>query len=206
MFNITSHETSGQFKTCRRCGKTKELTAFWRDSSRKDGHDNYCKSCRTSLARERYNANPEEARRRRKANRDLNRDKDKQADKLIREIVREMAKMSGCIITGGTTNLAYHHLDPITKRFKLSHAYKYSWDSIFAELEKCLVVSKSEHGRIHKALEGKFINNPSPEFNAFMLKHYGMSPQYIGDKAVYVKVPELQLPDPIEHCDYVKTA
>ena len=40
----TNHSTSG--KLCPRCGREKPVSQFYRDRSRSDGFDTYCKVCR----------------------------------------------------------------------------------------------------------------------------------------------------------------
>lgn len=39
-------------KTCTKCGETKPLDGFHRDSSRKDGRDNRCRPCKSLIAKE----------------------------------------------------------------------------------------------------------------------------------------------------------
>lgn len=48
--------------------------------------------------------------------------------------------------------LSYHHLDPSQKDFTIGSAECRSWDSIRAELDKCILVCNNCHMEIHEGL------------------------------------------------------
>lgn len=48
-------------KTCSKCGETKSLKDFGKDSARKDGLRAYCRMCNSKSAQEWYRKNPEKA-------------------------------------------------------------------------------------------------------------------------------------------------
>jgi len=52
-----------QTKWCSRCDKTLPTTEFWRDLSRRDDLDHWCKQCRHDSARARYDAKKKRERR-----------------------------------------------------------------------------------------------------------------------------------------------
>lgn len=53
--------------------------------------------------------------------------------------------------------LDFHHVDPTTKQFSIAGSHNRSWDSLRAELDKCLLVCSNCHGE----LEGGFRRLPS---------------------------------------------
>jgi hypothetical protein len=44
--------------------------------------------------------------------------------------------------------LDFHHVDPATKRFHLAGSHNRSWESLRAELDKCLLVCSNCHDEI----------------------------------------------------------
>ena len=71
----------------------------------------------------------------------------------MRQLVREL-KGSTCQACGGRfepQQLHFHHLDPTTKLFNLSHAAgrRHSAKQIVAEARKCLIVCLDCHMGIH---------------------------------------------------------
>ena len=51
-------------------------------------------------------------------------------------------------------NLCFHHVDSKLKKFGLSsrELVGYSWDKVYAEMQKCILVCKNCHGEIHDGL------------------------------------------------------
>jgi len=52
-FDIIRPKHFELFKKCWVCGEVKSLKEFYRDSSRRDGHDNKCKKCTRERKRRR---------------------------------------------------------------------------------------------------------------------------------------------------------
>jgi len=44
-------------KTCKKCGKKKELSLFYKDKNLKDGHMNFCKDCQLAYQKKNYQEN-----------------------------------------------------------------------------------------------------------------------------------------------------
>jgi hypothetical protein len=88
---------------------------------RRKGHTRaVCNSCRTNA---------------RKSRRDL-----KAALTALRGGSCEICGYSGCLRA-----LGFHHLDPATKRFHIAGSHTRSWESILAELEKCVLLCANCH-------------------------------------------------------------
>ena len=181
MKNDKISSTISDEKYCPKCGQHRSKKEFGKDMGRKDRLDHYCRSCRAKLARERYRNNPDSAARK---------DAARNAKRLrVTDIIRAFALLEGCAITGSKESLVFHHLDPDTKLFGLNKAYERSWNDILGELEKCVVVNNRIHGKIHSALKGHKVKDPTPEFIEFMKKHYDL------DIEPDDKVPELEVVD-----------
>lgn len=50
------------FKRCPKCGQVKTVEGFYRDKTKNDGRQSYCKSCRSEHSRRKYWQNPEQRR------------------------------------------------------------------------------------------------------------------------------------------------
>lgn len=63
------------------------------------------------------------------------------------KFVKDLASKKGCSICGERNPifLDFDHIDPETKRYKISSLYSYSWDNIFKELNKCRVLCTNCH-------------------------------------------------------------
>jgi predicted transcriptional regulator len=49
--------------------------------------------------------------------------------------------------------LEFHHVDPTKKDFAISHkAYRFSWEKVQNELDKCIMVCANCHREIHEGL------------------------------------------------------
>ena len=83
----------------------------------------------------------------------------KEAVKKRRNKLRQMAfeyKGGKCVICGYNKclrALVFHHLDPKTKSFGISErGFTRSWDSIKAELDKCVMLCSNCHMELHDGL------------------------------------------------------
>jgi hypothetical protein len=127
------------------------------------------------MAKERYHANPKLGRAKAKAfyKKHIALIKKQCTERSL--VIRSMAAFYGCAITGAVEKLVFHHLNAASKKFSVSLAGNRSWDTIFREMDKCVVVTRSMHRKIHAALAGKRVKDPTPEFKNFMWKYYGMT-------------------------------
>ncbi len=164
--NICNAVSAQNKKYCPKCGQNKNKTEFCKDKCRKDGHDHYCKKCRAKMERDRYRNDPDHA---------IKKAEVKKARRVrVMDIVRSCALLEGCVITGGNEDLIFHHTDPTTKSFGMNKAFEHSWNTILEEMDKCVVVTRSTHGKIHSALKGKKVKELTPELIEFLKKHYGL--------------------------------
>jgi len=80
-------------------------------------------------------------------------------DKTRREQLAAYTDFIGCQCCGAhfPTRLEWHHPDPSTKKFEIGTSLGKSWESIFAEADRCVVLCHSchqtEHGRLKRLAE-----------------------------------------------------
>ncbi len=69
-------------------------------------------------------------------------------------LIRECKLQHPCVLCGEDTPevLDFHHLDPTQKDFTIGTATNYSWSKLKSEIEKCVVVCKNCHTKIHAKL------------------------------------------------------
>ena len=56
-----------------------------------------------------------------------------------------------CILCGydrHITSLTFHHIDPDSKAFNISHNLHRSWKSLVVELDKCILLCRNCHGEV----------------------------------------------------------
>lgn len=111
-------------KLCRRCNTIKSSSEFYR---RRKGEDlsPYCKPCTSDQTTSRQ-----------------------------REQKRKAVKYKGgkCILCGYNKcvgSLEFHHLDPTTKDFTISHVASTSFEKIIPELDKCVLLCRNCHTEVH---------------------------------------------------------
>ena len=68
-----------------------------------------------------------------------------------RERRQKYEKLLGgvCSYCGSSNNLQFHHLDESTKDFSIGKLMNYSESKVLEELEKCVLLCKSCHRRLH---------------------------------------------------------
>jgi len=57
-----------------------------------------------------------------------------------------------CSYTKTTSNLHFHHVNPLTKKFSISHGYTRSWEDLIIEANKCILLCSNCHTEIHEGL------------------------------------------------------
>ena len=162
-----------KYKICPKCKTKKTLSEFAICSTRKDGHDSWCKDCRNKAERDRNLADPTRASRKSKASYQRRKLKIKLQEDLIRGILNWLKTDKGCEVTGSKDDLVFHHLNPIEKEFELSSAATMAIQRIMDELDKCVVVDRSLHGKIHSIMDGDQVTEFPEQLVAFMMKHHG---------------------------------
>lgn len=130
-------------KICTCCNADLPLIDFSFKNKARNIRHSQCRSC--------YNE------RRRRVYRDRDREqilKDNSARKNANnKRYHEWKSSLSCEVCGEDDSccLDFHHLDPEQKDINVSEmARSYSWDSIMAEVNKCVVVCKNCHCKIHK--------------------------------------------------------
>ena len=145
-------------KVCPTCGKRKALSEFSSKPGGKYDRDTYCKLCKSGKYRQWW----------------INSDKGIR-ERLNREILNWVLKLEGCIISGDTQDLVFHHVDPSTKDFDILRRPRQEWDRILNEVMKCVPMTRSLHSKLHKVLNGEFVATASSKFIKYVNDTYGIA-------------------------------
>jgi hypothetical protein len=130
-------------KTCCKCKETKPTSAFYKRSTTRDGLQRQCMVCSKSNDKSYYVRNQDTLKARYKRERTTRVQSHKQ---------RIIAASPHCMICPETDIccLDFHHVDPAQKSFTLAESYAYrTWEVIFEEIKKCVLVCKNCHAKIH---------------------------------------------------------
>lgn len=123
-------------KICRRCNEYKNLDAFNKDKSRKDGLRIYCRQCSKRTAQKHYEENKDYYKQKAKINNNVSIDRNR--EKLIAYL-----KDHPCIDCGisDIRLLEFDHVDPTTKLKCIGDMIRnrMSWIKIEKEIAKCEV-------------------------------------------------------------------
>lgn len=128
-------------KYCGSCKKTKSISLFSKNPTKKDGLQTKCKECQKRYSRAHY-----------KENKQLYLNHNKKAKQTKKEFV-DSGKTKCCKC--GESELCcldYHHLDESTKLFELSKYHLHTLVKIKAEIAKCIVVCANCHRKIHNGI------------------------------------------------------
>lgn len=133
-------------KTCTTCKQVKPLSEFNRNKCKVDGYQTLCKDCSKKRSRRYYSDNKEKHRNVVNARKNLQR---RQVANKLMEI-----KSCGCVFCSEDDPICmdFHHLDPKTKNFEVGYAASLGlkWESVEAEIRKCVVVCANCHRKVHK--------------------------------------------------------
>lgn len=129
------------FKLCSTCKVEKLLTDFRKDKCQKDGYQHGCKICARAATKQLYTL--------KYAPRYVARNRERERE--VRELVREYKRKHNCVCCGETEPICldFHHLDPSQKDFELSLVGGRGWNNVKSEIEKCILVCKNCHAKIH---------------------------------------------------------
>lgn len=128
-------------KQCIKCKQTKPFSEFHKRTTRKDGHQSYCKLCMNVA----YNKS-------RLKRIDHYKAKHTSRRQQLYEVVDSWKSEQGCCICGekDPAVLDLHHLDPNEKEFSPATLRSYSFKKFLKEAKKCVVICANDHRRLHK--------------------------------------------------------
>lgn len=129
-------------KRCSRCREVKPIAEFHRDRTRKDGIQNYCKSCNIERAKRFYVDNPEKCKERDKRRKPRARDENRMR-------VLQYLLAHPCIDCGESDPvvLEFDHLRDKVRALSQLAGTAYAWKTIQAEIDKCVVRCANCHRR-----------------------------------------------------------
>lgn len=67
----------------------------------------------------------------------------------LRAIEYKGGKCTKCGYTYNASCMTFHHLDPAQKDFDIGGAHCHSWETLKAELDKCILLCHNCHGDLH---------------------------------------------------------
>lgn len=129
-------------KHCRRCSEDKDESEFNRNSSNKDGLQNWCRECTKKRNNDRYKEDPDH-RARIMRNNDMSRVR-------CSEYVAAV-KSAGCSVCDEKEpcTLDFHHLDPSEKEGNISGLLNYGLARVKEEISKCVLLCSNCHRKVH---------------------------------------------------------
>lgn len=70
------------------------------------------------------------------------------------ERLRSISTQCGCLICGerDLVVLQWHHVNPSLKKFNILSSMALSWDRLWAECEKCVILCANDHRRVEKGV------------------------------------------------------
>lgn len=127
-------------KLCAVCKAEKNITEFRRDKTTKDGRQFRCKPCARAFINSNY------AKYKLKTIERCLKSKDTNRARIWK--YKQDRKCSICS-ESVTACLDFHHTDPTKKSFNVASARTLSWETIEQEINKCILVCKNCHVKIH---------------------------------------------------------
>lgn len=131
-------------KRCNTCHEEKLLSEFRKDKSKADGRRYECKVCSRLYHKSAY--------------------MEKYADRVqarfqkryqtVKEKVLQLRLNNPCMCCGESEPacLEFHHLDPSQKEFGVTSSSNRSWDKMWEEIQKCVVLCANCHRKVHAGL------------------------------------------------------
>lgn len=71
-------------------------------------------------------------------------------------------KCSECGYNKSLWSLDFHHEDPGKKDFSISGNHTRKWETVKAELDKCILLCRNCHGELHEEIQRKLHNRMRP--------------------------------------------
>lgn len=130
-------------KKCTICEKTKPFEDFYKCSRRTDGYASQCKVCADLATKDSRAKRPQH----------YNKLRGEYKRKRYLQFA-DWKREQGCTFCDENEPvcLDLHHLNPDEKDFEIGTASGYSWNRIFEEVEKCIVVCKNCHAKLHAGI------------------------------------------------------
>lgn len=128
-------------KKCTRCKKRKGLSQFYKRVTSSDGYGSRCKTCHKKFTDRWFTRN--------KTKRLF---QIKVRNERLREQAANLKTERGCLCCPEKDSvcLDWHHLDPKVKEGHVTDMITHnSWKAVLQELEKCVVVCRNCHAKIH---------------------------------------------------------
>jgi hypothetical protein len=133
-------------KICSNCHEKKTLEEFYKCNSRKDGRQNYCKTCLLDTTKRDYIKNNRKTLFTQRAN---------ERRALCKEYADNIKRENGCRCCDETevVCLDFHHKDSEEKEHQISYlVLAKSMKKLIEEIKKCDVVCSNCHRKIHAGL------------------------------------------------------
>lgn len=133
-------EKSVTMKVCSACGEEKEDSAFYKKGKWLQSRCKDCKKKANSLHykenKSKYLANNAEFKAKRTAD------------------LGAIKEDKGCLVCGErhACCLDSHHLNPNEKEFGIASSYTLSWERLMTEIDKCVVLCKNCHAKVHAGI------------------------------------------------------
>jgi hypothetical protein len=131
-------------KRCTDCQKSKPLTEFAINKTKKDGLNYRCKKCQRAYFKQYYQRNKQQCLDR------VSRNKQKYRQAVRRLIAKHKKQCSSCP-ENHPAALDFHHKNPKTKKFNLRDATHCTSSLVVVEQEirKCVVLCSNCHRKLH---------------------------------------------------------
>lgn len=131
------------YKNCSVCKEEKLLSGFRKDKTQKSGYQPRCKVCVRSAINSSYA---------RYKNKVIANNHARQRE--TRALLLEYKQAHGCnlCLERSVVCLDFHHLDPSQKDFQLSSVSTQCWERVLEEVNKCILVCKNCHAKIHAGI------------------------------------------------------
>lgn len=131
-------------RECKKCGEEKPHTLFVKSKACKFGVAHTYLDCSATRARTVYNNRYKEAEKKRSIERN------KEEKLKVKEYLGGEYVCADCGYTNkSSTPFDFHHVDPLGKERTVSQMYRYSWDKIKEEVDKCVLLCACCHRLRH---------------------------------------------------------
>lgn len=140
---VTSHMIAIHSRTCSKCGDSNlDIEDFVKNSACTEGRTQKCKKCDRASQVERRIANLNYKENRRNS---AKRAKDRTRAKML-EYHGGTLTCTDCKFTSTISDVFdYHHIDRTTKEFTVSSILDYKWETVKAEMDKCILLCANCH-------------------------------------------------------------
>ncbi|MBL5840876.1 hypothetical protein I4U30_21560 [Enterobacter asburiae] len=133
-------------KHCPRCKQDKPFEMFYKNKSKKDGYQGFCKECKKKIDNDQYANNP-------KRKMAIN-ERSERIRTFHRLLMRRYKRMKGCLLCNEKEPVALdlHHLDPEQKDMSPAEMVSFNSERFKAEIRKCVVLCANCHRKVHAGI------------------------------------------------------